>query len=87
MNTFKLNLTLLLVFNCCYLIAGQKLNKDVDCKCRLPVQSKIVGGSELKTPVPWSVSLAYSNELHFCGGKLSKNNKLPVLILYFSHYK
>lgn len=53
MNSFKLFFLFLVVFDAVYSISGQELNKDVDCKCRIPAPGRIVGGQEVKSVIAW----------------------------------
>lgn len=69
---FRLSLAVLLLLNLSRLTGGQKLVSG-DCKCRLGVSKRIVGGGEMAPhSVPWQVSLAMNGN-HICGYLLKKN--------------
>lgn len=74
MNTFRLSILFLIVFSVCYSANGQRLRKQIDCKCRTRATGRIVGGKEITYPVPWQVSLAVRRDdgslAHFCGGTI-----------------
>lgn len=78
--TFSNHFFLLLWSLSIIVISVHALNKEQDCKCRISVDNRIVGGKEAPTEnYPWQVSLGILPPRANCKYFFSKTHKM----LYF----